>query len=161
MQKLKRFGKRSTPRVVIDTNLFVRGLMGGSVTRPVLEAWKQKRFTLVASEALLTEIVTVLARPKFRRFFSLADVTELVQLIGEQGEITEPTMRLELCRDPKDNIFLEVAVAGQCDYLVTGDDDLKGDVALKSKMQTTYGVAILSAPEFMRALDAPQGCLPF
>ncbi|MBI5303093.1 MAG: putative toxin-antitoxin system toxin component, PIN family [Chloroflexi bacterium] len=161
MQKLKRFGRRSTPRVVIDTNLFVRGLMNGPVTRPLIEAWKQKRFTLVTSEALLTEIVTVLARPKFRRYFALADVTELVQLIVEQGEIVEPTVRLQLCRDPKDNVFLDIAVTGHCNFLVTGDDDLKGDDALKSKMQNTYGVSILSAPEFIRALDAPQGCLPF
>jgi putative PIN family toxin of toxin-antitoxin system len=135
--------------------------MNGPVTRPLLEAWQQKRFLIVTSEELLTEMVTVLTRPKFRKFFPVSDVVALIELIVEQGEVVEPKTRLELCRDPKDNIFLDVAVAGRCNYLVTGDNDLRNDEILKSKMADSFGVIVLSVPEFLRVLDAPRGCLPF
>jgi putative PIN family toxin of toxin-antitoxin system len=127
--------------------------MKGEVTRPLIEAWKAERFTLITSEALLTEVVTVLTRPKFRRYFALAEVAELVELIVERSEIVEPIEHLDLCRDPKDNVFLDVAVAGHADYIVTGDDDLKDDAALKAQMQGAYSVRIVGVPEFMAILE--------
>lgn len=39
----------SMPKVVIDTNLFVRGLLKGPVTMPLMQAWKEHRFKLVTS----------------------------------------------------------------------------------------------------------------
>ena len=161
MPRLKLFAKPSTLRVVIDTNLFVRGLMEATATRALLEAWRAERFTLVTSEALLTEIVTVLTRPKFRRYFSLTEVAELVELVVEHSEIIEPDEHLHLCRDPKDNIFLDVAVAARANYIVTGDDDLKGDIHLKEHMRRKYRVHIVSMPEFMATLERPRGCFPF
>ncbi len=47
MPRLRLFGKPSTPRTVIDTNLFVRGLMKGAITRPLIEAWKAERLVLI------------------------------------------------------------------------------------------------------------------
>lgn len=55
----------SMPKVVIDTNLFVRGLLKGPVTMPLMQAWKEHRFKLVTSEKLMAELFEVLARPKF------------------------------------------------------------------------------------------------
>jgi hypothetical protein len=143
---------------VVDTNLFVRGLLKGPVTLPLIEAWKAERFKLVTSEKLLAELFEVLARPKFRRYFTREDVEELGELIYERAEMVEPTIHVTLCRDPKDNIFLDVAIAGKVPYLVTGDDDLKGDKALKEKMCNEYGVRIVSVPEFLAVLSSqPEG----
>jgi len=124
----------SIPRVVVDTNLFVRGLLKGPVTMPFIQAWKDQRFKLVTSDKLLAELFEVLARPKFKRYFTMEDVRELGELIYEMAEMVEPTVHVTLCRDPKDDIFLDVAIAGRVPYLVTGDDDLKGDQTLKAKM---------------------------
>jgi hypothetical protein len=147
-----------TLRAVVDTNLFVRGLLKGPVTLPLIEAWKAERFKLVTSEKLLAELFEVLARPKFRRYFTREDVEELGELIYERAEMVEPTIHVTLCRDPKDNIFLDVAIAGKVPYLVTGDDDLKGDKALKEKMCNEYGVRIVSVPEFLAVLSSqPEG----
>ena len=143
----------STPRAVVDTNLFVRGLLKGPVTLPLIQAWKEERFKLVTSEALLAELFEVLARPKFRRYFTREDVKELGELIYERAEMVEPSIHVTLCRDPKDDIFLDVAIAGKVPYLVTGDDDLKGDEA-KEKMRNEYGVRIVSVPECLAILGA-------
>jgi len=69
-------------------------------------------------------------------------------------ELVEPTIHVRLCRDPKDDVFLDVAISGRVPYLVTGDDDLKGDEALKSKMHKVYGVHIVSVPEFLAILSS-------
>lgn len=142
----------SMPKVVIDTNLFVRGLLKGPVTVPLMQAWKEHRFKLVTSERLMAELFEVLARPKFKRYFSKNDVRELGELIYEQAEIVEPTAHVALCRDPKDDVFLDAAIAGKVHYLVTGDDDLKGDQALKTKMRNKYAIQIMGVPEFLAVL---------
>ncbi len=95
-------------RAVIDTNLFVRGLLKGPATLPLIQAWREQRFRLVTSEELLTELFEVLARPKFSCYFTREDVRELGDLIYEQAEIIEPDVHINPCRDPKDHIFLEL-----------------------------------------------------
>ncbi|MCZ7574868.1 MAG: putative toxin-antitoxin system toxin component, PIN family [Ardenticatenaceae bacterium] len=146
----------SIPRAVVDTNLLVRGLLKGPVTIPLMQAWKEQCFQLVTSEVLLAELFEVLARPKFERYFTLEDVRELGELIYELAEVVEPTVHARLCRDPKDDIFLDVAIAGSVAYLVTGDDDLKDDQTLKAKMRDQYGVQIMGVPEFLAVLASIQ-----
>lgn len=143
----------STPRAVVDTNLFVRALLKGKKTLPLLEAWKKGRFCLVTSEQLLAELFEVLSRPKFQRYFTVRDIWALGSLIYERAEIVVPDVKIDWCRDPKDNIFLEVAATGRVPFLVTGDNDLKGDEELKKRMYDEYGVRIVSAPEFLRILS--------
>ena len=149
MPKSSKSAQSSTPRVILDTNLFVRGLLKGPVTMPLIQAWRDGRFQLVTSEELLTELFEVLSRPKFARYFTRDDVWELGELIYERAEMVEPTLHVTLCRDPKDDIFLDVAITGKVSYLVTGDDDLRGDPLLKEKMWIEYGVQIVGVPEFL------------
>jgi predicted nucleic acid-binding protein len=54
-----------------------------------------------------------------------ADVDALCALVIRRGELVRPGRTVVVCRDPKDNKFLEVAVAGRADMIVTGDEDLK------------------------------------
>jgi len=72
----------------------------------------------------------------------------------ERAEMVEPTIHVALCRDPKDDIFLDAAIAGQVTHLVTGDDDLKGDRALKDKLRDEHGIQIMGVPEFLAILAA-------
>lgn len=143
-------------RAVIDTNLFVRGLLKGPVTTPLIEAWKAGRFTLVTSERLVAELFQVLARPKFQQYVTRGDIRELGELIYDRAEMIEPSVHVKLCRDPKDDIFLDVAIAARAFCLVTGDDDLKGDQSLKNKMRDEYGIQIMGVPEFLAFLASDQ-----
>lgn len=152
MPRSRKPAARATPRAVVDTNLFVRGLLRGPVTLPLIQAWKAGAFQLVTSEAMLAELFEVLARPKFVRYFTQEDVRELGDLIYERADVVEPTVHVTLCRDPKDDIFLDVAITGQVQYLVTGDDDLKGDAALIAQMKREHRVQIVSVPEFLTSL---------
>lgn len=140
------------PRVVLDTNLFIRGLLKGKVTTPLIDAWLDAQFNLVTSPELLGELTQVVARPRLRVLIPAEDSDKLLELIYRQAIIVYPDVQPPFCRDPDDYPVLAAAIAGQADYLVTGDDDLRDDPRLKAEM-AELGVEIISVPEFLRVLD--------
>ena len=66
-------------RVVIDTNLWIRALLGGQVTLPILEAWRANRFTVVVSELLIDELNEVWQRPRLRDRINAEDAERLLE----------------------------------------------------------------------------------
>ena len=111
-------------RAVVDTNVFVTALLRGATARRVYDAFLRGTFTLVFSRNTLAELIDVLTRPSLRVLTSATEVTRLFLLIRRDGLLVRPTRAIRACRDPKDNIFLECALAGRVDCLVTGDLDL-------------------------------------
>ena len=114
-------------RAVVDTNILIRALIkpGGTVG-PVLTHLRNGDYVLLYAEPLLYELVAKLALPRIRIKYHLDDeaVEAVVALILLRGESVTPMHRIQACRDPKDDVLLEVAVAGRADFIVTGDDDL-------------------------------------
>ncbi len=152
MPKWNAPAQNSMLRAVVDTNVLISGFLKGSSTRRIIQAWKEEQFILVTAEELIAELITVLARPKFQRYITRSDVQEIGELLYERAEIVKLITQVTLCRDPKDDIFLTAAIAGKVPYLVTGDDDLKGDTILKNKMLAEYGVQIVEVSVFMKLL---------
>lgn len=109
-------------KVVIDTNVLI-SLLFGKTLKGLKKKIKAKEFNLIISPELLTELVTVLERPKFR-MLSEEDKKDLFFIIEEVATMVYPAMKISACRDPKDNIILECAVAGKVDYIISGDPDL-------------------------------------
>ena len=95
---------------------------------------------MVISDVLLSELIAVVTRPKFSRYFSQNDVNELIVLILARSEQVEPKVKIELCRDPKDNFLLDLAATARADCLVTGDKDFLDDRVLKESMQNARNV---------------------
>lgn len=79
---------------------------------------------LVFSQELLDEFLDVARRSKFRRFFSLADVEELLETISEYADLVKVNTKVKVCRDPKDNFLLSLSIDSKADFLLTGDNDL-------------------------------------
>lgn len=79
------------------------------------------------SEATLNELIDVLGRPRMvhRYGITAAEAEALCALLIRRGELVQPDRIITACRDPKDNKFLEVAVAGRADVIVTADEDLE------------------------------------
>jgi len=111
-------------RVVVDNNALVsRLLIPASVpSRAVRKAVDEAQ--LLVSEATLEELADVLARPKFDPYVSIADRQEFLRLMGRVAELVPITFTVRACRDPKDDKFLELAINGRADLIVTGDRDL-------------------------------------
>ena len=115
---------RGRSRFVFDTNVLVSALMF-SRSKPRL-AWNQARKTgaILASHDTLQELDSVLRRPKLATYVSLSESTAFLMEVARVIELVSITQRVELCRDPRDDKFLELALAGRADFLLTGDTDL-------------------------------------
>ncbi len=114
---------KNLPAVVIDTNVLISTLIGKRL-RALLVPIRERRFELLFSRETFNELIFVLKRPSFSRYFSRHDIREFTELLKLHARFVEPVEKINVCRDPKDNIFLECAVAGSADYLVTSDSDL-------------------------------------
>ena len=79
---------------------------------------------LLASAATLAEIDEVLRRPRFARFLSLESRLEFLKRYRDSVRLVLVPAPIHICRDPSDDKFLEVAVYGKADLIVTGDADL-------------------------------------
>lgn len=111
-------------RLVVDTNLWVSYLLKpDSVTAQQLDTIQLEE-TLLYSRATLEKLSEVLTRPKFARYVDREDVRAFIMAFVETGENVTVTREIRACRDPKDDKFLELAVSGRADVIVTGDDDL-------------------------------------
>jgi putative PIN family toxin of toxin-antitoxin system len=114
-------------RVVIDTNVLVSSVIQPiGVIGELINLLKVGKFSLIYSQVMLGELVDVVNREKLRlRYgFTEDDVNTLLALVLKRGEVIIPTNEMTACRDPKDNKFLEAAVVGNADAIVSGDDDL-------------------------------------
>ena len=114
-------------RAVIDTGVFVSALIRRQgTTGDVLSSLRDGRFTAIYTTDILVEIIDVLGRAKFRTKYHIEpdDITALVNLIRLRGELVTPTQKITACRDPRDDKFLEAALAAQTDCIVSGDADL-------------------------------------
>jgi putative PIN family toxin of toxin-antitoxin system len=111
-------------RVVLDTNALVSRILlpVSSPGRAVRKAVDDAR--ILISEATMSEITEVLARPKFDRYVSVADRQEFLRSLGRVAEQIPIVQVIRACRDPHDDKFLELAVNGEADLIVTGDQDL-------------------------------------
>ena len=110
-------------RVVIDTNIWISFLIGKSLTG-LSKAIISGQVIVLFSDDLFGELIKVLKRPKFKKYFSEIAIENLVALLYEKVELIEITHHFEDCRDAKDNFLLDLAVSGRANCLVTGDADL-------------------------------------
>lgn len=114
----------SPERVVIDTNVFVSGLLSaGSPPGRCIETVVSTA-QLVASQATLYELIQQLLAPKFDRYVARARREELLVRLAPLVEIVEIVQQVRACRDPRDDQFLEAAVNGRAGVIITGDKDL-------------------------------------
>ena len=130
-------------RVVADTNVLVsRLILPESVPAQVL---RQVEFNslLLFSESTMYELADVLSRQKFDRYVSLDDRRGFIERLGKIAEFIPIVQLVRECSDPKDDKFLEVALNGSADMIITGDTDLLG-------MNPWRGVAILSPLDYLK-----------
>lgn len=111
--------------VVLDTNVLVSALVlnpGGFAW--LNSAWKSRNLAPLLSADTLSELVKAFQYPKFRTSYTVvieafADYLPWCEMVDVPAGLPVPE-----CRDPRDVPFLELAMAGQADALVSGDRDL-------------------------------------
>ena len=127
-------------RVVLDTNIVISSVLGGALVL-VLEKWGEKKFTVVVTTDVVSEYFEVLNRPKFN--LKQETIDKITRYIYQFSEFVVPEEQIRFIEDdPKDDKFLEAAIAGSVDFIVSGDNHL---LALKE----FRSIPILSGREFL------------
>jgi putative PIN family toxin of toxin-antitoxin system len=136
---------------VVDTNVLVsRYLSQTGVPARVLGRWREKAFDLVVSEKILAEYRRVLAYNHLRRLHHFTDdeITVLLDNLRGNARMVETTQLLHVVTDdPEDDKFVEAAVVGGAEFIVSGDRHLL-------QLRSHQGVRVLMPATFLAVLDA-------
>lgn len=108
---------------VFDNNVLVSAALLGGVPRKAFDKLLDKGKVLVSVSVLL-ELADVLNRPKFDKYVTHDERMRFMVGFLKVAEMVEISETIKVCRDPKDDKLLELAVSGAADFLVTGDKDL-------------------------------------
>ncbi len=111
-------------RAVLDTNVFISALLSPGGKPFACLSWVLDNATLLASRDLLLELETRLARAKFEKYVNANRRKAFVADLALAALQAETGGTLRACRDPDEDKLLEIAVIGNADCIVTGDQDL-------------------------------------
>lgn len=145
-------------RVVVDTNLIVNSIISNAgAAAEVMRRWQARRFELLVSAPKLAEYRRALAYTRVRSRHKLSDamLDRFVSDLAGYATVVEPQESIAaVAADPDDDKFLECAVAGRADYLVTRDGHLLA-------IGRYRGLAILPPAEFLAVLknDDPSAAI--
>jgi uncharacterized protein len=129
------------PRIVLDTNVLVSALGWKGSPHVVFRRCVDGLYQLFISPVLIREAARVLSYPKLG--ITEFDRDEFLALVAEMAIIIEPEFTLDLVSaDPSDNRILECALAGNCQYVVTGDKHLL-------ELSSVAGIQVVTPDAFL------------
>lgn len=132
-------------QVVLDTNVWLSAILWGGLPDLILQQIETGKLQAIVSEEILTELARTLERPKLQKRLQQLGLEDNAVMLAVRQKVTiVPTIRIQVpdLRDPKDEIILAAAVAGNADAIITGDEDL----LVLVKVQ---GIPILSPRDFL------------
>lgn len=141
-----------TRRIVLDTNIVLSALLFNAGRLAwIRQAWQRQQLQPLVCKETASELLRVLAYPKFK--LSASEQEELLADFLPYADVVElptPWPALPACRDEKDQVFLVLAYVGKADTLVTGDADILA-------MREAFPKLILTAEELAMEQDAASG----
>jgi len=135
------------PRFVFDTNVLIRAALNRhSISRRAVDV-AQRRGSLLMSEEVTLELVKVLSRRRIAHRLTPEERREFLDELIAVAEVVEPAEQIRECRDPKDDMFLELAVGGNASCLISEDHDLL-------VLNPFRGILILTPHDFLHSEPA-------
>jgi putative PIN family toxin of toxin-antitoxin system len=124
-------------------------MVGAGVPAQILAAWRRGLFELVISEPVLAEYARVFGYPRVRSrlTFPPQALDEILNGFREGADVVVPgNVRSWVRADPDDDAFLQCAIAGAADFVVSGDKHLRD-------LDTVEGIQIITATVFLALLQ--------
>ena len=135
-------------RTVLDTNVLISGVIATGVPHELLFRGFDHKYQIVVSVEILTEFRDTLLKYPDRFQMSESEVQQEVETIRYFAEFVDPDETITAVEpDPDDDKFLEAAVAGDVDYLVSGDSYLLD-------IESFRGIDIVEPRTFYEHLEA-------
>ncbi|MBF0607056.1 MAG: putative toxin-antitoxin system toxin component, PIN family [Candidatus Magnetobacterium sp. LHC-1] len=143
-------------KVLLDANIFVSALIKPySNPSMILNMVREGRVRLLLSGTIIYEVRRVLSYARIRRIHRFTDeqIDEFVKDLSEFAIITPGNIKVDVIKDdPADNKYIECAIEGQADYIVSGDRHL-------TNLKHFQGINIVDPAMFIRLLkDATGSC---
>lgn len=136
----------TSERVVVDTNVFVSGLIWPASVPGRLVDDVVTRCQILVTADTLNELVATLMSAKFDAYLERATRHDALERLIPMLEVVEPIQVVRACRDPEDDKFLEAAVNGRADVIVSGDRDLV-------VLHPFAGIAIVTPADYLAGLE--------
>jgi len=130
-------------RFVVDTNVLISHLLMPSSAPGQALQHALRTGELLVSDTTLTELAEVLNRPKFDKYLSNQDRKKFFEVLAPLCIRVEIIQPVHACRDPNDDKFLEVAINGSADFILSGDKDLL-------VLHPFHDIPILSPTEYLK-----------
>jgi putative PIN family toxin of toxin-antitoxin system len=135
--------RENAPRIVLDTSVLISALLFRGLPSRLIPLWKKGKVTPLVSSQVLKEYLRVLAYPKFE-----LTAEEIKAIIGAELLPFVEAVRVRskfhvISKDPSDDKFLELALDGKADFLISHDRHLL-------ELGVFQRIKILSAAEFLR-----------
>jgi putative PIN family toxin of toxin-antitoxin system len=131
-------------RVVVDTNIFISAALKDKSLPALALRIAGLRCTLLKSGPTEKQLLNVLNRPHLAALLSARSVFWFEELL-RAAELVVISERVSACRDPTDDKFLELAVNGRADMILSGDADLL-------VLNPFRGIPIVTAAIFVQSL---------
>ncbi len=134
-------------KAVIDGNVFVSAIFGGTPLKAVTRA--SYHDTVIISPSLEKELLGL--AKKFQRKLNPEQVLQFKTLVRKllvHTRMVKPRRELKICRDRKDNAYLELCLVSKADFLITGDRDLLAIPKDKLLSSGIENLKILTPAEF-------------
>ncbi|MBD2570792.1 putative toxin-antitoxin system toxin component, PIN family [Anabaena lutea] len=130
--------------IVIDTNVLLSAALSpdGTARKALDKAYKQ--FKIAQSEETYQELKTRIYKPKFNKYISDEEREDFLEVVKKYSQFIEIKTQIDICRDPDDNKFLELAKDANAEFLITGDQDL-----LSLKTLAKYLKQIITPRDFI------------
>jgi len=133
-----------SPRIVIDTNVYISAIFWGGKPREVLELGRNGRISIFTSSEIQFEI-----ERKLKTKFGI-DEQEVAQILLDYSMFTLPIKPLKkisvVKEDPDDDKFLECALAAKAGYIVSGDKHLLD-------LRNHQGIQIMKVAKFLEIFE--------
>lgn len=110
-------------KVIFDTNVWISFLIGKRLAK-LKQYISDGTITIITTDQLFEEILSVTSLKKLQKYFPEASVRELINLLENIALNVDVQSKHVISRDPKDNFLLDLIDFSNADYLVTGDKDL-------------------------------------
>lgn len=107
-------------KVIIDTNVFVSGVIWSGRPAQIVSKWVGGEFELTLSEELLAEYFEVIGRLSRRPELA----SHWQDILIKKATFVSVRQKVDICRDSDDNFILALGLASEADYLITGDKDI-------------------------------------
>jgi putative PIN family toxin of toxin-antitoxin system len=142
----EKIGPGAKFRVVLDTNVLISALLFHARPSRLVALWQKGQIVFLISADVLNEYLRVLAYPKFRLTEKEIKAMIEVEVLPFAEPVRIRTRLRMVAEDPSDDKFLELAVGGKANFIVSSDKHLL-------KLAMCKGVEIIPVAEFLKRFE--------